>query len=82
MKKGAVNLKKVGYKSRNIKRYKRYAQHRDARGLTDYYIASRCLIPKSTFTAWKKGESTPNVDSLMSICKELGVSISELIGDE
>lgn len=75
-------MKKVGFRSRNIKRYKHYAQHRDARGHTDYYISKECLIPKSTLSAWKKGDITPNVDSLMGICKELDVSLCELIGNE
>lgn len=75
-------MKKVGYRSRNIKRYKRYAQHRDVRGHTDYYISNKCMIPKSTFSAWKKGDITPNVDTLMSICNELDVSLCELIGNE
>ena len=75
-------MRKVGYKDRNLKRYKRYAQHRDARGHTDYYMSARCRIPKSTFSSWKQGVTTPNVDTLMSICREFGISLSELIGDE
>lgn len=75
-------MKKVGYKSRNIKRYKHYAQHRDARGHTDYYISKTCKIPQSVLSAWKTGASCPNLDALMDICKELDVSICELIGSE
>lgn len=75
-------MKKAGYKDRNIKRYKRYAQHRDAKGYTDYYISKVCRIPKSTLSSWKNGNTCPVVDSLMSICRELDVSICELIGDE
>lgn len=75
-------MKKVGYRERNKRRYKRYAQHRDAKGLTDYHISKECRIPKTTFTTWKRGDSCPVVDSLLSISKYLGVPLCELIGDE
>ena len=75
-------MKKVGCKERNVKRYKHYAQHRDAKGYTDYYISKAGRIPKSTFSAWKRGDTCPTVDTLMSICHLLGVSLCELLGDE
>lgn len=66
-------------KKRNLKRYKAYAQHRDKAKLTDYYISTHCGVSKATMSSWKHGETTPRVDTLMSICKLLGVSLEQIL---
>ena len=67
---------------RYARRYERYAQYRDSRGFSDYYISKTCGIPQSTLTAWKQGRTCPVVDTLVSIASELGITVSELIGDD
>lgn len=44
--------------------YKRYAELRDGRGVTDYRVAMDTGIPCSTFTDWKSGRSKPKLYKL------------------
>ncbi|MBQ8662509.1 MAG: helix-turn-helix transcriptional regulator [Eubacterium sp.] len=59
--------------------YHKYAQLRDAAGLTDYKVAKDTGIPKSTFSDWKAGRSKPKVDKLLKIANYFGVPVEELI---
>ena len=59
--------------------YKKYVQLRDSLGVTDYRVASDTGIPKSTFSDWKNGRSTPKQDKLQKIADYFGVSVDFLI---
>ena len=59
--------------------YKKYVQLRDSLGVTDYRVASDTGIPKSTFSDWKSGRSTPKQDKLQKIADYFGVSVDFLI---
>lgn len=59
--------------------YKKYAQIRDARGVTDYYVAKHAKIAQATLTRWKAG-SLPRADKLVRIADVLGVTLDELAG--
>lgn len=61
--------------------YERYATIRDSRGLTDYAVAKRAGIGKSTFSDWKKGRSQPKSEKLMKIAEALETTIENLIGN-
>lgn len=59
--------------------FQRYAELRDAAGLTDYSVAQKAEIATSTLSAWKAGEYKPKVEKLMRIAKVLEVDITELL---
>lgn len=72
-------MAKLDRKSVNIKRYEAYAQHRDAKARTDYYISKTCNIPSSTLSDWKHGRSCPKADTLLKICRELEIPIESVL---
>lgn len=55
--------------------YKKYAELRDKRGLTDYRVSEETGILKSTLSEWKKGSYTPKFDKLMTLAKYFGVPV-------
>lgn len=55
--------------------YARYAELRDAKGLTDYRVAVDTGVTKSTFTDWKNGRSAPKYEKLKKIADYFGVAI-------
>ncbi len=59
--------------------YERYAELRDARGLTDYAVANGSGVSQPTLSAWKKGEYTPKIDKISRIAVYLGVPLEELL---
>lgn len=62
--------------------YKRYAELRDARGMTDYAVSKATDIAPSTFSDWKSALYTPKLDKLIKIARLFEMSLDELIGDE
>lgn len=55
---------------------------RKRKGLTQEQLAERLGISVMTMRRWEWGERTPDADSIQKISQELGVSISELMGEE
>ncbi len=62
--------------------YKRYAELRDEREITDYKVAQDTGIAASTLSDWKRGVYTPKVDKLMLIAKYFDVPIEYFLTDE
>jgi transcriptional regulator with XRE-family HTH domain len=59
--------------------YAKYAELRDAKGLTDGKVSEQTGIPRSTFTDWKQGRSAPKVEKLMKIADLFKVTLDELV---
>ena len=59
--------------------YQRYAEMRDAKGMTDYRVAAETGLSRSTFTQWKHGISTPKAKNMKKIADCLGVSVESLL---
>lgn len=62
--------------------YKKYAELRDKKGVTDYRVASETGITKSTFTDWKTGRSKPKFDKLLVLAKYFGVPVEYFAEDD
>lgn len=62
--------------------YKRYADLRDSRGVSDYRVAQDTGIAASTLSDWKNGLYVPKVDKLMLIAKYFEVPIEYFLTDE
>ena len=60
--------------------YDRYSKIRDSMKMTDYAVAKKAGIGKSTFADWKSGRSCPKSGKLEKIAEALGVSYDELVG--
>ena len=61
--------------------YKRYAELRDARGMTDYQVAQETGINPNTLYAWRAGKYTPKVDKLAKVAKLFHIPLEQLIGE-
>lgn len=59
--------------------YKKYAELRDSRGLTDYKVAQDTGIAPSTLSDWKNGLYKPKLDKLMAIAEYFDVPLEEII---
>jgi transcriptional regulator with XRE-family HTH domain len=55
--------------------YKRYAELRDKKGVTDYKVSKETGISKSSFSEWKSGRSKPKAEKLKKIADYFGVTI-------
>ena len=54
----------------------------DRRGLQHKWVADRAGIPKETLSRIVTGATTsPGVDTIAAICRALGVTVSDLIGE-
>lgn len=60
-------------------KYETYVEYRDRKGMVDHKIAKECGIPKSTFSAWKRGLYTPKLDKQVRIAELLGIPTSEVL---
>ena len=59
--------------------YEVYARMRDARGVSDYGVATATGVDPSTFTNWKQGKYSPKLEKLKKIADYFGVSIEVFI---
>lgn len=56
-----------------MKTYKRYAEIRDAKKMTDYGVAKAANVGRNTISAWKQAVYTPKYDKILKISEVLGV---------
>ena len=59
--------------------YSKYAELRDKKGLSDYAVAKRSGVGRSTLSDWKTGKHMPNTDNLAKIAGVLGVTVDYFI---
>lgn len=59
--------------------YTNYVTLRDALNVSDYEVAKRTGITRSTFSDWKSGRSKPKLDKLLKIADFFNVPVTELI---
>ena len=62
--------------------YRRYAQLRDSRNLTDYAVAKETGIATATLSCWKNGVYEPKLDKLSVLAKFFEVPIEYFLEDE
>lgn len=62
--------------------YAKYAEFRDALNLTDYKVAEKTGISRSTLSDWKNGISTPKADKMLKIAELLKIPVETLIRKE
>lgn len=62
--------------------YERYAEFRDAKGLSDYKVSCATGISTSTISEWGKGLYNPKADKIVKICKLLDIPLEEAFDDE
>lgn len=55
--------------------YKKYAELRDKRGVTDYEVSKNTGVPTSSLTNWKYGRYAPKADKLKKLADYFGKSI-------
>lgn len=60
--------------------YSDYARLRDEKGLTDYAVAKKIGVGRSTLSDWKTGKHIPGPDNLKKIANFFNVSVDCLIG--
>lgn len=62
--------------------YNNYLELRDKKGLTDYKVADKSGVSRSTISEWKTGEHTPNLENLKKIAISLNVTLDDLVKEE
>ena len=62
--------------------YSKYAELRDKKGLSDYAVAKRSGVGRSTLSDWKTGKHIPNTDNLAKIAGALGVTVDYFIANK
>jgi transcriptional regulator with XRE-family HTH domain len=62
--------------------YRNYEVLRDKKNLTDYKVAQETGISRSTFSDWKTGAHTPNLENLKRIASYFKVSLDRLCREE
>ena len=55
--------------------YKKYAELRDKRNLTDYRVAAETGISTATLSNWKNGNYVPKFDKLLLLAKYFDVPV-------
>jgi len=55
--------------------YSKYAELRDAKGLTDYAVAKETGIATATLSSWKNGIYEPKIEKLAILARFFGVSV-------
>ena len=55
---------------------------RKQKGLSQEELAGRLNVSRQTISKWEVGESTPDMDNLVSISELFGVSLDELVLDK
>lgn len=59
--------------------YAKYVELRDAKGVNDANVSEATGIPRSTFTDWKTGRSTPKLEKLVKIAGYFEVPIDDFV---
>ncbi len=49
--------------------------------ITQKELSKRTGIPESTISDWKRKGKTPGADKVQAVCKVLGISPNEILGD-
>lgn len=62
--------------------YSKYAELRDAKGVTDYRVSQETGISTATLTEWKKGTYKPKADKLQKLAEYFGVSIEYFLKED
>lgn len=55
--------------------YRKYAELRDKRGVTDYRVSLDTGISTATLSNWKAGNYSPKFDKLLILAKYFGVPV-------
>lgn len=63
-------------------RYDVYERLRDLRGLSDYRVAELTGIPRSTFSDWRTGRSTPGAEKILKLVRFFEVNYYDFFGEE
>lgn len=62
--------------------FEKYEALRDNAGLTDYAVMKECGLKSTVIYDWKRGKSTPKVETLYRLSGLFGVPIEAFITDE
>ncbi|KIO93994.1 Transcriptional regulator xre family [Levilactobacillus brevis] len=55
------------------------SQLRRQAGLSQEQLASQVFVTRQSVSKWEQGETTPDLDTLISLATVLGVSLDELV---
>lgn len=76
---GFPNKLQLQHIGRRERMYAKYVELRDAKGVNDANVSEATGIPRSTFTDWKTGRSTPKLEKLVKIAGYFEVPIDDFV---
>lgn len=53
----------------------------EAKGSTPYKLAKKAGLSSSTISGFLKGKSKPRIDTLLIICNQLGISMTDFLDE-
>lgn len=60
---------------------KKFREICEVNGSTPYKLARKAGISSSTISGFLKGKSKPRIDTLLIICNQLGISMTDFLGE-
>ena len=60
---------------------RKFREISEANGSTPYKLARKAGISSSTISGFLKGKSKPRIDTLLIICNQLGISMTDFLGE-
>ena len=61
--------------------YEKYVALKESRHLTDFRVSQKSGVPRSTFSDWKSGRSSPKLQKIAKLAAFFQVPIEALLDD-
>jgi len=68
-----LDLNELGYRIKRL---------REERGFTQSELAEACGVKQAQVSGWELGKNLPNLESLLVLCHNLGVSLTDFLGEK
>lgn len=75
-------MKQVAMPRKHLNIGGKIQNRRKAMGLSQEDLAQRTGVSRQAVTKWETGQSAPDLDRLVRICDELGISLDHLLRDD
>lgn len=78
---GQGGSKMYNIEAKCVELSRKFREISEANGSTPYKLARKAGISSSTISGFLKGKSKPRIDTLLIICNQLGISMTDFLGE-